>query len=86
MRAEALVIQQLRPVANMNSTGERRPPGINRAGGRQVICVETGRVFPSCTAAGKWLGVTQGAVTNVARGRYPAVKGHRFKYLDPEAS
>lgn len=86
VRAEAVAIQQWRPAANMNSTGERRRVGTNRAGGRQVVCVETGRVFPSCTAAGKWLGATQGAITNVARGRYPAVKGYRFRYLDPEAA
>lgn len=81
MRAEYAATKEWQPVANLSGRQPRHSPGFNPQWGRQVRCLETGQIFPSCTAAGKAIGVTQGAVTNVARGRYPAVKGFRFEYV-----
>lgn len=83
LAAEESAILYWRPAANHHHLQDSpMPNGRSRREGRPVVCVETGQVYPSVSAAAVAIGVTQGAVTNVARGRYPSVKGLRFQYFN----
>lgn len=56
--------------------------GKCKAAKRKVICVETGEVYESITAAARWLQVNQSAISGVLSGRQKTVKGLHWKYKD----
>ena len=48
---------------------------------KQVICVETGEIFPSVTAAARSIGVCQESVSSALRGKSKTSGGFHWKYL-----
>lgn len=49
---------------------------------KKTICLDTGEVFDSATAAGVPLGGTSSQIVAVCRGVLKSYKGHRFAYYD----
>lgn len=49
-----------------------------------VICVETGRVFPSITAASEWCGSSSGRISRVCSGKsgFHTAKGFHWRYAE----
>lgn len=45
-----------------------------------VRCIETGAIYPTCTAAGKAFGVSHAAISAACRGKAKTIKGHTFEY------
>lgn len=56
---------------------KRKPSGC-----KPVICIETGKTYPSCLAAGRELGIDNGSIADVAKGTYKQVKGYHFKFVE----
>lgn len=56
-----------------------RPKGTYNAR-KPVVCLNTGEVFPSSTAAALAIGSNQGLVSSVCRGKRGSAKGLRFAY------
>lgn len=54
---------------------------VNR---KRVLCVETGEVWPSATAAAKHIGVGQGSLSETCRTPGRTCKGYHWKYLPAE--
>lgn len=49
---------------------------------KAVICVETGTLYSSCTAAAKSIGVAQQTMSDVLRGVHKTSGGYHWKYVD----
>ncbi len=49
--------------------------------GRQVRCVERGKVYPSVRAASRELGISESAISMVLRGKQKTTYGMRFQYV-----
>ena len=47
---------------------------------KEIICLDTGEIFPTAVAAGKHFGVTSQMISRVARGLNPTAKGKKFKF------
>ena len=62
-------------LANMGH--EDRGGGVPR---RKVMCVETGEVFESCSAAARWCGSNSSHISNACRGTFEKTKGYHWKY------
>lgn len=56
--------------------------GKCKAAKRKVYCIELNLEFESITAAAKYLGVNQSAISGALSGRYKTVKNYHWKYLD----
>ena len=55
----------------------------DRGGGlpkRPVLCVETGEIFESCSAAARWCGSNSSHISNTCRGTYEQTKGYHWRY------
>ena len=55
----------------------------DRGGGvpkRKVLCVETGEIFESCSAAARWCGSNSSHISNACRGNYEKTKGYHWKF------
>lgn len=48
---------------------------------RRVRCVDTGKIYPSVTAAIADTGISESAIYNVLNGKQKATHGMRFEYL-----
>ena len=49
---------------------------------KRVHCVETGRVYKSCAAAARELGLCKSSVWDACNGRYHTTGGYHFTYVD----
>ena len=47
---------------------------------KEIICIDTGEIFPTAVAAGKHFGITSQMISRVARGLNPTAKGKTFKF------
>lgn len=47
---------------------------------RKVLCVETGEIFESCSAAARWCGSNSSHISNACRGNFEKTKGYHWKY------
>lgn len=56
--------------------GEKHPMS------RKVICVETGEVFPSITAAGESVGITHSRIRECCLGNRHTTKGYHWKFYE----
>ncbi len=56
--------------------------GKCKAAKRKVLCVETGIVYESITAAAKAVNCNQSAVSGALSGRLKVVKGYHWKYFE----
>ncbi len=53
------------------------------SGCKKVICLENGKVYPSCMAAGRDLGLAKsGHIAYVAKGIYKQYRGYHFKFTE----
>jgi len=57
---------------------------ISKANAIPVICVETGKTYPSTALAAKEYGVSRSAINKCARGILSTCAGMHWKYLDDE--
>lgn len=61
---------------------EKNKLNQKKAVSKKVICVETGEIFESATAAGKSLGFFNGsAISACCKGRFKTSGGFHWKYL-----
>lgn len=56
---------------------KRKPSGC-----KPVLCLETGKVYPSCMAAGRALNINNSSIADVAKGIYKQMKGYHFVFAD----
>lgn len=49
---------------------------------RAVICVETGQIFESVSAAAKWAGVGKASIIRACNKKHRLVKGYHWQYAD----
>lgn len=77
LAAEKMYIERCKPVANIQHCAVPKKRGEVRP----VVCIDDNRIFPSVSRAARTYGVSQSAISNVASGRFPSVKGMRFRYL-----
>ena len=57
----------------------------DRGGGaprRKVKCVETGELFPSCSAAARWCKSNSSHICYCCKGKAETVKGYHWEYVD----
>lgn len=55
-----------------------------RARSVPVVCVDTGRTYPSAAAAGRVLGIPNSKITAVCRGRRKTAGGRKWKYAEED--
>lgn len=66
----------IREKSHINGLGR---PGTNN---RPTICINTGVVYESCSAAAKAISASHGSVSECCRGKVDRVKGYYFAYLE----
>lgn len=49
---------------------------------KQVLCVETGRVYPSANEVERQLGFSQGNISRCCAGRYKQAYGYTWQYVE----
>ena len=72
MVAVTLVIKQSEETARKKKEKQSRP----------IVCVETGKIYPSCIEAAEDIGVTYAFINNVVNGRKSTARGLHFESLD----
>lgn len=51
---------------------------------RQIICIETGKVFESQAAAAREMNLSNGHINDVLKGRLKTTGGYHFEYINVE--
>lgn len=75
---------ELRKISESNreyySKHPERATAISARRKKQVICLETQKVFESLDDAAIWLNVSNAVICSVCRGRKHSIKGYHFEY------
>lgn len=66
---------------NIRKAGDKRNQGA-----KPVICVETGKVYPSICEAAKELHITPAIISAIAKGEYKSYHNLSFKYYKGESA
>lgn len=66
--------------------GKKRSAEFSRALGerksKQIICIETGKIYKSLTEASKAIGASRTGITNMLHGRAKTCKGYTFAFAE----
>ena len=53
---------------------------------RNIICIESGKIFKSTIEAAKWAGVSRNSISKVCRNEMKTAGGYHWKYIDAETA
>lgn len=83
-KGEKHTSEELRKISKSNREyyikHPERAAAISARRKKRVICRDTGEVFDSLNAAARSIGVSNGSISSVCRGKHKTVKGFHFEY------